>query len=304
VSIGAVRAGLQQPAAPPQSPKPRAQLTPAEIEIYKRAQTLIDWTPHQIHDCPLLHKLRPARSQDQLTMVLKRVGQTLTLLFHDFPQIACDEEVVSEALSIGHRGMPGSTEPRKFHYIVIPRAMGDFPAFEEYRTDLKGNPRDASNLGDLLMITSNFVSTGLYLSTANRPDSNFRHFGIQAIRNRECHIVGFAQDPERVHSIGLFVFRGKSVALLVQGLAWIDSETFQLLRIKTWLLAPRADIGLIVQASTVDFYPVQPSGVERALWLPRDVTVVGDYRGIWFRNTHHYSNFKLFRVSTTIKSAE
>jgi hypothetical protein len=30
-------------------------------------------------------------------MVLDRVGQTGTLLFYDFPQIACDEEVVSEA---------------------------------------------------------------------------------------------------------------------------------------------------------------------------------------------------------------
>jgi hypothetical protein len=303
-SIGAVRARLQQPVALPQLPESKVQLTPSEMEIYKRAHTLIDWTPRQIHDCPFLHKLRPAASQDQLPMVLERVGQTLTLLFHDFPQVACDEEIVSEAPAHARRGTFGRAMDRKFRYIVIPRPMGDFPAFEEYRTDLKGNPRDASSLGDLFMITSDFVSTGLYLSTANLPDNNFRHFGIQAIRNRKCHVVGFAQDPERVHTVSLFLFRGKAVALLVQGLAWIDSETFQLLRIKTWLLAPRADIGLIVLTSTVDFYPVQPSGFERVLWLPRDVTVVGDYGGNWFRNTHHYSNFKLFRVESTIKPAK
>jgi hypothetical protein len=89
--------------------------------------------------------------------------------------------------------------------------------------------------------------------------------------------------------------------MLVQGLAWIDSETFQVLRIKTWLLAPRTDIGLNHLNSTVDFYPVQPSGAERVLWLPRDVTVESVYRGIGVRNTHHYSNFKLFRVEITIK---
>jgi hypothetical protein len=304
VSIGAVRARLQQPAAPPQLAKPPLQLTPSEIEIYKRAQTLIDWTPRQIHDCPFLHKLRPAGSQDQLPMVLERVGQTVTLLFHDFPQVACDEEVVSEVLSEAYRGTSHMTAPHKFRHIVIPRPVGDLPAFEEYRTDLKGNPLDASSLGDLFSITSGFASIWLYLSPADQHDSRFRHFGIQTIRKRECHVVGFAQDPERARSVGGLRIGGESVVLLVQGLVWIDSETFQVLRIKTWLLAPRTDIGLSYQASTVDFYPVQPSGFEKVLWLPRDVTVGAAYRGVRFRNTHDYSNFKLFRVDSTIKPVE
>jgi hypothetical protein len=89
--------------------------------------------------------------------------------------------------------------------------------------------------------------------------------------------------------------------LLCQGLAWIDSETFQILRITTWLLAPRKDISLSSQTSTVDFYPVQPSGFEKVLWLPGDVTVTLVSRGTKVRNTHRYSNYKLFRVESTIK---
>jgi len=308
VSIGAVSARLQQPAAPPQLAKPPLQLTPSEIEIYKRAQTLIDWTPRQIQDCPFLHKLRPTGSQDQLAMVLERVGQSSTLLFHDFPQIASDEQVFSQTMPLNLRatygGMFRSTQVHKFRYIVMPRPVGDVPAFEEYRTDLKGNPLDASSLSGLTMITSNYTSTWLYLSPADQHASRFRHFGIQTIRNRECHVVGFAQEPESTRFVGELRIAGKSVVLLVQGLAWIDSQTFQVLRIKTWLLAPRTDIGLSSQTSTVDFYPVRPSGFERVLWLPRDVTVESDYGGIWFCNTHHYSNFKLFRVSSTIKPVE
>jgi hypothetical protein len=300
VSIGAVRRGLQQSAAPPQLPKPPLQLTPSEIEIYKGARTLIDWTPSQIRDLPLLRKLRPAESQDQLPMVLERVGQTVTLLFHDFPQVACDEEVFSET----YRGRSHMTALHKFRYIVIPRPVGDLPAFEEYRTDLKGNPFAAASPSQLFMITSRYTSTCAYLSPADQRDSRFRHFGIQTIRNRECHIVGFAQAPEKARTVGGLRIEDKSVVLLVQGLAWIDSETFQVLRIRTWLLAPRTDIGLSYQASTVDFYPVQLSGFERVLWLPRDVMVVIDYRGVLFQNTHHYSNFKLFRVDSAIKPAE
>jgi hypothetical protein len=306
VSIGAGRARLQQPAAPPQLPEPPPQLTPSEIEIYKRAKRLIDWTPRQIHHCPFLHKLRPAGSQDQLRMVLERVGQTVTLLFHDFPRIACDEEVLSET-SLRDPLAPEkrrNAKLRKFRYIVIPWPVGDFPAFDEYRTDLKGNPLDDPSLGDFFWITFDFASTWLYLSPANQHVSRFRHFGIETIRKRECHVVGFAQDPERARSVGELRMGGKSVVLLVQGLAWIDSETFQVLRIKTWLLAPRTDIGLTNQTSTVDFYPVQPSAFERVLWLPGDVVVMMDYRDNWFRNTHHYSNYKLFRVDSAIKPAE
>jgi hypothetical protein len=186
-------------------------------------------------------------------------------------------------------------------YIVIPGPVGDVPTFEEYRTDLKGNRLDASSLSGRFMLSSNYTSTCLNFSPADQRDNRFRHFGTQAIRERQCHVVGFAQEPERVHRVAGFQFQGETAALLFQGLAWIDSETFQILRITTWLLAPRKDIGISSQTSTVDFYPVQPSGSERLFWLPRDVTVVLVYRGTQVRNTHHYSNFKLFRVESTIK---
>jgi hypothetical protein len=314
VCIGAVGARVQQPAAPPQALEPAPDLTPSEIETYQDAQTLIDWTPHQVHHCPFLHHLRVAGSQDELPMVLERVGQTVTLLFHDFPRIACDE-VISET----HPG-PGTldfatdytpviepsdtTVRRKLRYIVVPRPAGDVPAFEEYRTDPSGNPLDALSLRGFVMGSANYTSTCLYLSPADQHNNRFRYFGIQTIRERECHVVGFAQEPGRARRVTRFDVQGKTAGLLFQGLSWIDSETFQILRIKTWLLAPRKDIGLSYQSSTVDFYPVHPSGFERVLWLPREVTVVTSYRGTQVRNTHRYSNFKLFRVESTIKGAE
>ena len=151
------------------------------------------------------------------------------------------------------------------------------------------------------MITSDFASTWLYLSPADQRSSRFRYFGIQTIRNRECHVVGFAQDPERVHGVGALRMGDKSCTLLVQGLAWIDSDSFQVLRVITWLLAPRTDVGLSSQTSTVDFCSVQPSGSERVLWLPRDVGGEVVYGAMWGRNTYHYTSFKLFRVESTIK---
>jgi hypothetical protein len=295
---GALSTRAQQPAPRGEMPRPSVQLSPAEIELYKRAPTLTHWTPREMRESPFFHKLRPAASQDQLPMVLARVGQTVAALLHDFPEVSCDERVVCDAV-------PGAAPPQEleFRYIVVPRPSGDIPGFDEYRTNLGGKPLGASSLSDLFMITSNFVSTGLFFGTANQPGSDFRLFGIEAIRDRQCQVVGFAEKPERAQSVGAFLYRGKPSALLFQGLAWIDVENSQILRVITWLLAPRPDISLASLTSTVDFFPLRPEGSERVLWLPRDVEVEGVSRGKQFRNTHHYSNFKLFRVESTIKPA-
>ena len=309
--VGAVVGGRLQPlAAPPQAVGSRLELSPSEIEIYKNAQTLIDWAPKQIHHCPYLRKLQPAASQDQLPKILERVGQTVILQFHDFPQIACDE-VIAETRS-GEEKLEfmwdrpvtetsDATKRHKFRYIIVPWPVGDVPAFEEYRTDLRGNPLDASSLRGFSMISAKYASTCLHFSPADQHDNRFRYLGTQTMRERECHVVGFAQQPEKARRIDRFHSQGATFGLLGQGLAWIDSETFQILRITSWLLAPRKGISLDSQTATVDFYPVQPSGFERTLWLPRDVTVMIVSRGRKVRNTHQYSNYKLFRVESTIK---
>jgi hypothetical protein len=93
-------------------------------------------------------------------------------------------------------------------------------------------------------------------------------------------------------------------ALLIQGLAWIDEQSFRILRIETWLLAERSDIGLDTQNTLVNYFPVRPAGLDREVWVPHDVSVTILFRGEMIQNTHRYSNFQLFRVESTVKPAE
>jgi hypothetical protein len=279
-------------------PENALELTPSERGLCQWAPTLIDWTPRQIKDCPVLHKLRPTANQGQLAEILKRAGETGELTFQDFPRISSNEAVTSKM----GQGDLLATEHQKFQYIVIPDPSNGVKGLKEYRTTLGGAPATKFSLDDLYMLTSGFASTWLYLSPAEQRDSRFRYFGMQRIRNRECQVVAFAQEPARARRVEeVKVADGRRAALLVQGLAWIDAETYQTLRIMTWLLAPRMDLSLSTQISTVDFYPVQPIGMDRTLWLPRDVNVWAVYRGVGIRNIHRYSNFKLFRVESTIK---
>jgi hypothetical protein len=308
LGIGTKCGWPQQPVPPPPAREPEIKLTPAEIELYKKAQSLIDWTPTQIRHSPDLKYIEPAAGGDPLPDILDRVGKTVIRLFDDFPRVSCDEELTSDTRirpprhGDHSRGDSPSLARQKFRYVIVPGDIGGIPAFEEYRTDLDGKPVDVTALQGFLMVTSNFASSFLYLSPTDQHDSHLRYFGIQFLQDRKCYVVGFAQDPDRPRrASALYNLPGEGYGVLVQGLAWIDSQNFQVLRVTSWLLAPRDDIGLESMISTVDFRGVRLTESAKELWLPGDVSVDVVYHGMRIHNTHHYSNFKLFRVNSAIK---
>ena len=298
----------QQPASSAPSTKPPVGLTTAEIEIYERAEALIDWTPRRIESTPLLHKLHRAEGQGELPTILKRVGENTVELFSNFPKISCNEEIYSETNQrnplVPRAGPYRSGTINRFRYIIIPEPVGDLPIFEEYRTDGAGRPFESARVPGPWMFTTNFMGDCIYFSPSDQPHNRFRYFGTQSVQKRECYVVGFAQRPEVARIFAIFQLESRPAALLFQGLAWIDKQSFQIVRIATWLLAPRTDIGLNGENSVVNYFSVQPAGLDRGLWVPHDVTVAVFFRGAVFQNKHRYSNFRLFRVESAIKPVE
>lgn len=273
------------------------QHEPSQTELHELASPPTDWTSHQIRDFRPLRTLEPAGDQDKLPGILDGAGEAAAATYQEFPRISCDEELTSEV------GSPPRVKHEKFQYMVFPARAGNLELLEEYRADPERNLPEQMSLRDLFMISSGFASTLKFLAPDERHDSHFRDFGTQWIRNRKCDVLGFAQDPERARNVGEVQIGRKDATVYFQGLAWIDARTFQTLRVMIWPLASCADLDLSSMNATIDFYPVQPSGSKRVLWLPRDVKVTVLYRGATVRNTHHYSNFKLFRVDSTIKAA-
>jgi len=304
----AAEAFAQQPSGPPLPPSSPPRMTPAEIALYERAKTLMDWTPRQIRSTPSLNKLRLAESQKELPAILERVGMSTVKLFSDLPNISCDEEVSSHTnekspLAQGE-WIRGNDVVRHFRYIIIPKPVGDVLLFEEYRTGRAGRPVEATSGAGLSMFTSNFAGSWFYLSPSDQPHNRFRYFGTQSVQKHECYVVGFAQDPDVARVTAAFRLVDPPVELLVQGLAWIDKQSFRILRMETWLLAPRSDVRLDSADTVVNYFSVQPAEVDRAVWVPRDVTVTILFQGGVVQNIHRYSNFQLFRVESTVKPAE
>jgi hypothetical protein len=192
----------------------------------------------------------------------------------------------------------------KFNYLLVARRREGEQFMNEYRTDAKGRPIDYRLLGHGRVLTYGFATAHLeHFHPQYQIGSRFRYFGRQRVDQQVTDVVGFAEIPEKCSRPMEFRHGNVVATLLVQGLAWIDPTTYQILRIQTYLLAPRPDVGLEREITRIEFSSIRLQETSTAFWLPTKVVV-----DVWvdhrhFRNLHRYSVFKLFRVESRIVPA-
>lgn len=287
-------------AAVPETVESQTELD-QEIQYYYGARTVIDLTiPQLLQQYPDLGGVRPATSQDLVGPVLEKVGANVEAFFLSLPNTTCIEEVRQQRLN-SHAKVTESSVQR-FHYLVLadPEKHGSAP--REYRTDSKGRPIESHVLpGDLSLMTQGFNSSSAYFDQVFQSDSDFRFLGTDDLDGRQTYVVLFAQRPQRARIISRLELQSGpiwSAVILVQGIAWIDQRSFQIVKLTTDLLKPRDDIGLRHELTEIEFAPVHFTRASADVWLPMQVVVTIDWRGKTYRNVHHYSSYKLFTVQT------
>jgi Tfp pilus assembly protein PilF len=252
--------------------------------------------------CPpadLVRGLEPAKDQERLSSILDGVGTRILELIKNFPNTSSLEAIHQEKL--GRKGGVSDALNQKFRYLcLVPReAWG--PGFIEYRADFAGNEVLPKGLSEGFMLTEGFASAELVFHPSYRSESNFRYLGRQIVNGRNTFVVAFAQIPRKAHLRGNFENGLTSVATFSQGLAWIDSDTFQIVRLHTDLLAPLPELRLGKETLNIDFNAVHFNRLKETFWLPEEVTVTLDWNGKQLRNRHEYSDFKVFTVDASEK---
>ncbi len=114
-------------------------------------------------------------------------------------------------------------------------------------------------------------------------------------------MVAYAQIPGKAHLVGNFQSGRTSMTTFTQGLAWIDAISYRIVRLHTDLLRPLPELRLKREAMNIDFSEVHFKKSQMALWLPAQVEVMIDWNGKVLRNTHAYSDFKIFNVDSSEK---
>lgn len=251
-----------------------------------------------IREIPELKGLKPAEDQDELPVILRATGRAVEAFFRDAVNLVAREEVKQEV--INSKGKTTASRQQRYDYLILIHRDEKPPRVDEYRMNANGNRAEQEGLASGYSITSGFALKCIHFLPGLRWDSTFRYLGNQIMDGQDTHVVAFAQRPGRstvtTQANGIW----GTVILLVQGIAWVDRSSFQILRMRTDLLAPRNDIGLEQQTTQLRLEEVQLPDMPKPLWLPSEVQVTVKFRGQYLRNEHRYPEYKLFRVSAKI----
>ncbi len=248
---------------------------------------------------PELKDLVVAKDQAPLQEVLTEVGKNVESFFKNFPNTVSLEEIHQEKVS--HRGRVDGSLDQKFHYLCLMPEDNSELAFNEYRANMTGDAGQPQGLKDGFMLTSGFASVSLIFHPLYQSDSNFKYLGQQKVDGRDTYVIAYAQRPEKSKINGIFKMGPTSMPTFSQGLAWIDGENYQIIRMRTDLLRPLPEVRLDKETTEIDFGQTRFKSVSGDFWLPREVKVSVDWNGHALRNLHDYSDFKLFSVGATEK---
>jgi hypothetical protein len=245
---------------------------------------------------PELKTLEPASDQQLLFTILSETVTRVDDFFDNTIDLVAQEDITR--MKLKSNGSVQSSQQIRYSYLIVHHSEGPTIKVEEYRTDAKDNRVEQVGLDEGFSLTSGFALTCLHFSSDHRSDSRFRYLGRELIGSRNTYVIAFAQKPGQAQATDVASGPWGSVALLIQGIAWVDEASFQILRMRTDLLVPLPKIGLDLQTTVVSFSEVRLRDVPNPLWLPRDVRVDSRFQGANFRNEHHYTDYRRYRVAS------
>ena len=249
-----------------------------------------------VGEFPDLEGLEPAASQEELPFMLVKLGENVAMMYQNFSNTASRERVRQELLK--KNGEAGLWQEKEFQYLYLhlerPEALG----VEEHRDHPRLIRSDLQEDPDRFMLTSGFVYAPFPFHPRFQPGSSFRYLGRQHMDGREFLVIAFAQRPDAKGLTCKFKTQEGSVQARIQGLAWVDPDNYQILRMRTDLLRPAPKIRLARVTTDIRFSEVRFNQLGAGEWLPHSVVVNVEWAGKSYRNLHEYSDFQLFTVET------
>ena len=280
-----------------------SQLTEAEQSLYSKSHPYLDEPVHKlVKRIPELKNLNAAKDQQEPPAILEKTADTVDAFFHHLVDLIADEQITQARLN--RKGAVLVSEEVHVNYLILRRGPPESSSIVEYRMDSTGHPMGQFGYQAGYVVTFGFALDSDYFANSFQSQSRFRYLGEQKLGDRDTYVVAFAQKPEQATLfVTLSGSNGKSASLLMQGLAWIDKSNFQIIRLRSDLLAPHPEIDLDRQTSVVTFNKVELQDVPAPLWLPGKVEVSVTFKsshdpyGIHYENEHRYTNYRRYRVS-------
>ncbi|MGH9574465.1 MAG: tetratricopeptide repeat protein [Candidatus Acidiferrales bacterium] len=228
-----------------------------------------------------------------ISEVIQNTGARMQELVANFNNIDAVEEMVHERLD--GIGKPMETVKRRFDYLVsISEAKPGLLDVEELR-----NGTAAPSVFPADIATRGVPALALAFHPDFRSDYEMTCAGQGELQGRSAWIIDFRQKDNRPSRLRTYRIDSKVYPVSLEGRAWIDTETFQVVRLETDMIHPMPEIQLLRDYIRVDYKPVQFQGEKVVLWLPSTADMYFDFHHERYHRHENLSRYRLFSVGAT-----
>jgi hypothetical protein len=226
--------------------------------------------------------------------LLDLTGSTVSTFLDQFSQVKCTEQV--SQVKLGKSGKTEYKEDSTFDYLVLLQANGGELTLVESRLAERAS-RHKQNLP--LLVTNGFSTLLLVFHPSYQASFQFTPLDDELMDGRQYARVGFRHIPG-MRSTAVLLLRGREYPLDLSGVAWVDRESGEIVKMSAELESSMEDVGLRALRSEVHYAPVHFLGAKEAYWLPVSASIDVETPRQHWRNLHRFTEYQ--RFSTSVQS--
>ncbi|HEY2460383.1 MAG TPA: tetratricopeptide repeat protein [Candidatus Acidoferrum sp.] len=225
--------------------------------------------------------------------VLKKAALQAQALPHLVDRYSATEVLRHE--DIDASGVTQHIENLSFNYLAAIQETkseyGNFLNVEEYRNGSIGESMFPNQ-----MATKGLPSIALIFHPWLADDFTMKCEGLGRVGSHFAWQIYFRQRDDKESRIRRYRINGRRFPVALKGRAWIDADTFQVVRMETDLREPYPGIKLSAEHLALDYGPVEFPSRKEVLWLPSTAEYYSVFHGRRVHRRHTFTNYVLFSV--------
>lgn len=251
---------------------------------------VLHWLPPNVDDS--VPPVEPGVSCS-LNDVLKNVSARV----QELPEVV-DRYTATEVLhheDVNTSGYADQTADLSFNYLASVREIknkyGQSIDVQEYRNGSTGTEMFPNKMASVGLPSIVLIFHPILLK-----DFDMKCEGLSRQRGSFAWQVYFRQRDDQESRIRRYRMGGHVFPIALKGRAWIDANTFQVLRLETDLREPHPELRLNSEHLVMEYGPVKFKIRNEQLWLPASADYYAILRGQRFHRRHSFTNYILFSV--------
>ena len=182
-----------------------------------------------------------------------------------------------------------------FNYLAsireIKNKFGESLDVQEYRNGSTGNDMFPDQ-----MASTGLPSVVLIFHPWLISDFDMNCEGLSRTSTGFAWQIHFSQKKDKESRIRQYRMGGHVYRVALKGRAWIDANTFEVVRLETNLREPRTDLQLTTEHLVMEYGPVHFKSRKEVLWLPTSADYYAIFRGHRFHRRHAFMDYLLFSI--------